>query len=278
MNNPLAGTDPSGYLWCGAGSLEKAACGNEQKQKRRDAGSVGRRAAETIWINGGPAVTNGARHSPRSAATGELEREAIGGPGEVGANQSQDPSLGQQATSLGLDVVPVVGSAKSFMQMITDAVTGEEVHRGMEFLGIFAGLVPGGKALLKGDKIMDLGQASIKSLRQSRSFWKSSVTFKGNKVFQRTDLIDPKLIDGRGRTNLQRMQKGLAPIGPDGKSMNLHHMTQRQQGSIAEMTQSFHEGNHNTIHINPSSIPSGINRTEFNNWRSYYWKNRASDF
>nr|WP_276515402.1 RHS repeat-associated core domain-containing protein [Pseudidiomarina sediminum] len=86
MNNPLAGTDPSGYLWCGAGSLEKAACGNEQKQKRRDAGSVGHRAAETIWINGGPAVTNGARHSPRSAATGEQEREAIGGPGEGGTS------------------------------------------------------------------------------------------------------------------------------------------------------------------------------------------------
>ncbi|MBY6062827.1 hypothetical protein [Pseudidiomarina sediminum] len=83
MNNPLAGTDPSGYRWCGAGSLEKAACGNEQKPKRRDAGSVGRRAAETIWINGGPAVINGARHSPRSAATSERERGAIGGPGEI---------------------------------------------------------------------------------------------------------------------------------------------------------------------------------------------------
>ncbi|WP_169513610.1 FG-GAP-like repeat-containing protein [Pseudidiomarina sediminum] len=90
MNNPLAGNDPSGYRWCGAGSLEKAACGNEQKPKRRDAGSVGRRAAETIWINGGPAVTNGARHSPRSVATGEQEREAIGGPGEVGTNVDGD--------------------------------------------------------------------------------------------------------------------------------------------------------------------------------------------
>ncbi|WP_417689553.1 FG-GAP-like repeat-containing protein [Pseudidiomarina sp.] len=85
MNNPLAGTDPSGYLWCGTGSLGKAECNDERKHKRRDSGSVGFRAVETIWINGGPAASNGARHSPRSAATGEKERGAIGGPGEGGS-------------------------------------------------------------------------------------------------------------------------------------------------------------------------------------------------
>ncbi len=159
-----------------------------------------------------------------------------------------------------------------------DLVTGEEVNRGIEFLGIFAGLLPGGKALLKGDKIFDVGEASLKTFRQSRSFWTNTVTFKGNKVFQRGDLIDPKLIDSAGRSNIQRMQKGLAPMGPDGKSMNLHHMTQRQQGSIAEVTQSFHKGNHGTIHINPSSIPSGISRKAFNKWRTSYWKSRAKDF
>jgi hypothetical protein len=112
----------------------------------------------------------------------------------------------------------------------------------------------------------------------SRSFWTSSTTFKGNKVYQRDDLISPKFVDGRGRSNLERMRGGLAPIGSDGQSINLHHMTQRPQGAIAEMTQSFHKGNHGTIHINPPTIPSGINRREFNKWRSSYWKSRANDF
>lgn len=31
--------------------------------------------------------------------------------------------------------------------------------------------------------------------------------------------------DVMGRTNLDRMKKGLAPLGPDGKSINLHHTT-----------------------------------------------------
>lgn len=90
--------------------------------------------------------------------------------------------------------------------------------------------------------------------------------------------IDPKLVDARGRTNLERMQKGLAPAGLDGKSVNLHHMTQKHNGSIAEVTQIFHQKNSKTIHINPSSTPSGIDRSAFNKWRIDYWKSRANDF
>lgn len=80
------------------------------------------------------------------------------------------------------------------------------------------------------------------------------------------------------RTNLQRMQKGIAPIGPDGKSVNLHHMTQTNDSAIAELTESFHKTNTSTIHINPNTIPSGIDRSQFNTWKSNYWKNRANDF
>ncbi|RUO50528.1 hypothetical protein CWE21_00035 [Pseudidiomarina aquimaris] len=50
MNNPLAGTDPSGYLWCGTGALEKAECNDEQKHKRRDSGSVGSRVLSTTKV------------------------------------------------------------------------------------------------------------------------------------------------------------------------------------------------------------------------------------
>lgn len=109
-------------------------------------------------------------------------------------------------------------------------------------------------------------------------FWTKSTTFKNIKVYQRNDLINPKLVDAAGRTNLQRMQKGLAPIGSDGKSLNLHHMLQTNSSPIAEMTQTFHKTNHSTIHINPNTIPSGINRSQFNSWRRSYWINRARDF
>ncbi|HIF9151178.1 TPA: HNH/ENDO VII family nuclease [Photobacterium damselae] len=55
-------------------------------------------------------------------------------------------------------------------------------------------------------------------------------------------------------------------------------MTQKHNGSIAEVTQIFHQKNSKTIHINPSSTPSGIDRSAFNKWRIDYWKSRANDF
>ncbi|NRG46588.1 hypothetical protein HRF87_17695 [Bacillus sp. CRN 9] len=74
------------------------------------------------------------------------------------------------------------------------------------------------------------------------------------KVYQRDDIIDPNMKDPMGRTNLDRMKKGLAPLGPDGKSINLHHTTQRNSSSIAEVTQTFHQKNSAVIHINPNLV------------------------
>lgn len=61
--------------------------------------------------------------------------------------------------------------------------------------------------------------------------------------------------------------------------VNLHHMTQRQEGAIAEVGQIFHQKNTKVIHINSGSgISSGINRNKFNQWKKKYWIERAKDF
>ncbi|HEL1676033.1 TPA: HNH/ENDO VII family nuclease [Streptococcus suis] len=105
-------------------------------------------------------------------------------------------------------------------------------------------------------------------------------------MYQRDDLIDPNIIsswkDKTGSTitgtNIERMASGKAPIGPDGKPIELHHTTQRQTSSIAETTYTFHKDNSKIIHINPNKIPSGINRNEFGKWRGNYWQHRVKDF
>ena len=99
--------------------------------------------------------------------------------------------------------------------------------------------------------------------------------FRGNKVYQRDDIFDPNA-EFNGETNLQRMRRGVAPIGTDGNSVELHHMLQSHDGPIAEVTSSFHKQNYSTLHINPNSIPSGIDRPEFNSWKRKYWKDRAT--
>ena len=106
----------------------------------------------------------------------------------------------------------------------------------------------------------------------------SRTEFKGTRVYQRNDLIDPSVADRLGRTNVQRMQQGLAPIGPDGNPLNLHHMIQRPDGPVAELTQSFHQANSRVIHINPNTVPSGIDRSAFGSWRQSYWRSRVCDF
>ena len=121
-------------------------------------------------------------------------------------------------------------------------------------------------------------QSSGRGNSNGRNYWNTAVNHNGTKVYQRNDLIKPSIVDGRGRSNLERMEKGLAPIGPDGNSINLHHLTQTNSSPIAEVTQSFHQINSKVIHINPNTMPSGIDRGSFNSWKSSYWKMRVNDF
>jgi filamentous hemagglutinin len=145
-----------------------------------------------------------------------------------------------------------------------------------------ASIVKGAQTATKVDGLADAPNVnntlSKIEANSGRSFWNKTIEINGNKVYQRDDLINANFVDSRGRTNLERMQKGLAPIGPDGKSLNLHHMLQSQDGPIAEITATFHKQNHSIIHINPSSIPSGIDRGSFDKWRVDYWTNRVNDF
>nr|WP_276529158.1 RHS repeat-associated core domain-containing protein [Tenacibaculum maritimum] len=45
----------------------------------------------------------------------------------------------------------------------------------------------------------------------------------------------------KGEINLDLMKKGNAPIGVDGKQINLHHVIGREPGPMVELTSSFHK-------------------------------------
>ncbi|NUP23137.1 MAG: hypothetical protein HOZ81_45200, partial [Streptomyces sp.] len=132
-----------------------------------------------------------------------------------------------------------------------------------------------------------LGLSPFKPLNLATSKFWTPVDYNGQRIYQRDDLIDPSYVsplDKYGRSNLKRMTQGLAPMGPDDKPVNLHHMLQTQDGPIAEVTQSMHlaqgdyagSGSYNTLHWKAGTkIPSGIDRDAFNDWKSDYWKDRA---
>lgn len=116
-------------------------------------------------------------------------------------------------------------------------------------------------------------------------YWGKSKVFEGTKVYQHRSIIDPdqESVDKRDKdkvwTNLELMKMGKAPIGPDGKPINLHHLLQTPDGPVAEVTHELHFGYYKILHVNVGSkYPSGIDRHKFKNWKKRYWKERAKDF
>lgn len=105
---------------------------------------------------------------------------------------------------------------------------------------------------------------------------KSFHKVNGKLVLVDNSTFDPYYIDDLGRSNIERMSSGLAPIGYDGYSVEIHHMDQTDTGAVVEMQRTVHKSNYDKIHSNTGQYPSEINRPEFNKWRNLYWKWRSS--
>ena len=106
---------------------------------------------------------------------------------------------------------------------------------------------------------------------------KKTVDVNGKTVTMDKNTFDPGFVDKQGRTNTQRMEQGLAPIGTDGKSVNIHHIDQTDNGPVMEITATEHQQNYSKLHTNIGQAPSKINRSKFNKWRREYWKWRSNN-
>ncbi|MED4054167.1 T7SS effector LXG polymorphic toxin [Niallia taxi] len=99
------------------------------------------------------------------------------------------------------------------------------------------------------------------------------------RVFQRID-IDYKRIDpDTGMTNFQLMKKGRAPIWKDGTVIELHHLIQREPGSMVEIPASMHDEYSKILHglvENGGSFRNDpVLKRQYDNFRSKYWRWRA---
>ena len=106
---------------------------------------------------------------------------------------------------------------------------------------------------------------------------KKTVDVNGKTVTMDKNTFDPGFVDKQGRTNTQRMEQGLAPIGTDGKSVNIHHIDQTDNRPVMEITATEHQQNYSKLHTNIGQAPSKINRSKFNKWRREYWKWRSNN-
>ena len=95
----------------------------------------------------------------------------------------------------------------------------------------------------------------------------------GRECLTRTD-IDPEKLDGRGRTNMERMLDGKPPL-VDGEPVELHHINQKNDAPLAELKQSEHRSHENSRVLHDQVGESEINRDDFKKERENHWKTRA---
>lgn len=112
--------------------------------------------------------------------------------------------------------------------------------------------------------------------------WTAPSSGTGNtyKVFQQD--IDWDLVDSKGRTNLQRAAKGNAPLGADGKSINLHHSKQNGKGPLFEVSDTIHKKYDRSNALHPYKVDGSgkhphfpVDRDAFDLDRGNYWRSRA---
>lgn len=99
------------------------------------------------------------------------------------------------------------------------------------------------------------------------------------KIYQRND-IDTNYFDkNTGLTNLERMRLGKPPIGLDGNPIQLHHILQKEKGTVVEIKEVTHQEYYSQLHglgKDGSSFRNNpLLNKQYNNFRYNYWKWRA---
>ena len=103
----------------------------------------------------------------------------------------------------------------------------------------------------------------------------------GKKCLQKPD-IDPDQKDEFGITNRERMQNGNPPIDKNVGTIELHHVGQKTDSPLAELSTTEHrgKGNHGVLHDmkKDSEVHTPENQAKWDQERKEYWKERAKDF
>ena len=102
------------------------------------------------------------------------------------------------------------------------------------------------------------------------------------RVYQRNDINFDYVDIDTGQTNLQRMLKGKAPYGRDGKPLELHHILQKEVGPMVEVHETTHQEYKRILHGLRNSGESFRNDkdldSQYRNCRRAYWKWRAQQY
>jgi len=122
---------------------------------------------------------------------------------------------------------------------------------------------------------------NLQSMEQYEILKKANLspTMVNNKLAL-TRQIDLDYTDADGLTNLQRMSLGKAPLDSSGKAYELHHVGQKNDSTLAILTQEEHRlgNNHQIWHPASNSTENPSSQANWTNIREKFWKSIASFF
>ncbi|NQX62596.1 hypothetical protein HQN88_27375 [Paenibacillus qinlingensis] len=125
------------------------------------------------------------------------------------------------------------------------------------------------------DKIID-AMGSIEEYEIYKKAGLQEAEIDGKKCLIRTD-IDMDQKDEFGRTNKERMENGQSPISKNGETVELHHIGQKSDSPLAELTTKEHRGVGNDTILHDKQKESEIDRNEFKKVREIHWESRANE-
>jgi hypothetical protein len=102
------------------------------------------------------------------------------------------------------------------------------------------------------------------------------VEINGKPCLIRTD-IDLEQKDELERTNKDRMEQGLAPLDKKGNSIELHHIGQKFDSPLAELTSEEHRGKGNDAILHDKIKESEIDRRVFQKEKEEHWEIRVKE-
>lgn len=200
----------------------------------------------------------------------------------------------------GAGVVSKVGTAAKTTEAISDVAKGGEAIATVNDAAKAGQVVTGGteaaNALGKTAGTTAAEQALAREVTSSSGKYVATEAADGRRVFKNTlDVTGgkPAFVDASvnksirakveaGWTNKELMERGYAPIGPDGKQINLHHILGQESGPMVELTASTHQKFYKPLH---GLIEDGTSfrndpalAKQYRDFRGDWWKARANDF
>ena len=96
-----------------------------------------------------------------------------------------------------------------------------------------------------------------------------NVKFKGRTVVKRR-------VYNCSKPNIALMLKGKAPLGFDGKRINLHHLKQQQHGNLVELSATEHNNHSKILHRYTRVSDIADRNSGYMKFRQAWWKSRAA--